>query len=334
MWTVLETSVSEQERRQRERAFALFAAFVREQGWDLEGAGEEQLDMALANFGRPESKRCSANQFKQCIALAQCRRPHWRLPWARAVLRSQEVDVPSQSHLPMPESVMLALFAVAVHWRWDYVAFGVLVSWLAALRPGEACALLSTDLFVDTASCFVVIRRPKTRRKAARVQYVRIWEAAFTRLAEAIADASAGQGGVRLVPYSRETWRSRIAMLLRQLGVPAGRPVGYTPASFRSGRATQMYTFWEAHGLAAGDQTRRLLRHTDLKNTDRYIQEVTSATQRLPADVAARVALCASQANQLTSVWLRRFVHELAHVAPVRVVPVALGDGDSEDSDG
>ena len=93
-----------------------------------------------------------------------------------------------------------------------------------------------------------------------------------------------------------------------------------------------MFAFWEGLGLPAGDLTRRLLRHTDLKSTDRYIQEWTASTLAFGPSTRRNVAVAAAAAGRLFPRWQERFARKLCAARAVEELPVAGVDSDDSDN--
>ena len=78
--------------------------------------------------------------------------------------------------MPMSPQIFRALFSAAVLFRWYPLALILLFGWAGALRPGEMASLRWKDILYDPEeeSAYIFIVNPKTRKRAARKQYVRV----------------------------------------------------------------------------------------------------------------------------------------------------------------
>lgn len=338
---LLASKIEPGEERRRAQAFLGFQEYVAERQLCelLAEAPCEEVDWILAEYGQHlHDEGAPPTRFKLCILRLQDLRKHWRLRWSWAAFDAWAAGQPAQSYPPAPARVAMAVWAVAVLWGWDSTALGVLLTWAGALRPGETMSLTVGDVHVAGDTGFLVIQEPKTRKRSARKQYVRVWEA---ELMEVLAALAAGAGlRARVCPLSLEAFRKRMAAITRQLDLPTGQFVGFTPASLRSGRATQLYEFWERQGMPAAELARRLLRHDVVKTTDRYVQEVVAATLHLPALAERKVATICAALPQLFALWLPRIRarmatqdHDAGPVVPLGVPFRALDAADSDTDD-
>ena len=258
-------------------------------------------------------------------------RRHWRMRWAWAAHDAWTAGQPARSYPPAPVRITMAIFGVAILWGWDRTALAILLTWAAALRPGETCALTVGDLHTGDQSGFVVLQEPKTKHRSARRQYVRLWEPQLLAVLARLVHGAPPEASV--CGQSVSTLRDRMASITRRLELPTGQYVGFTPASFRSGRATQLYEFWEAQGLPAAELARRLLRHDKVQTTDRYVQEVVAATLRLPAKSEERIRAVLAALPQLFDAWLARLGASTPGPARPRGLGLAPLVLDADDSD-
>eukprot|EP00438_Fugacium_kawagutii_P015828 Skav211387 [mRNA] locus=scaffold2406:234258:241327:- [translate_table: standard] len=275
----------------RTRYWQVFERWTAEEGYDLQWllsnfhSNMGEINAMLSAYGRVlYTKGKSYNMFAETInALSDhqpaCRRllqSAWDLAfaWTKAE--------PSQHHVAMPFQVVLAMIATALMWGWTRMAGCIALSFGALLRPGEllnACRLdllLPSDVFQTAAYALLSIREPKSRFTHARHQSARLDAADLVEVAE-IAFAKL-DGGVKLWPYSGQTYRVRFRSILSALRLPTRAEAGLRvldPGSLRSGGAT-----WVMQTLEDADLCRRRGRWASHKMMEVYVQE-TMAVQYL-----------------------------------------------------
>ena len=177
--------------------------------------------------------------------------------------------------------------------RWDLAIF-TLISFDGLLRPGESCNILRNDLRLPSDFTYgnkdvviFTIRVPKTRRRAARVQYVLLRNPRSVRLLEALVKHKPA-GQLLFPPYPQI--RQHIYSYLQRLRLPAGL---YTLGGLRGGGAT--------HGYMNDEDTLRIMRMgrwTAVRTKEHYLQEATRLLSTLdwPTTAHASVKSAATHA--------------------------------------
>lgn len=100
-------------------------------------------------------------------------------PWD--VIRTWDTLEPVQHHPPMPVHVLRALVSCALAWNWSRMAIVMCLAFFGLLRPSESISLRRQDLALPEDHLqgdwlYIRIGQPKTRRRAAQQQHVRLDE--------------------------------------------------------------------------------------------------------------------------------------------------------------
>jgi hypothetical protein len=189
----------------------------------------------------------------------------WRL------LSTWQAIEPPELHPPMPVKVLQAMFLVALSWGWTRMAVLLLTGFYGLLRVCEVLSLTVEDYSLPTehdsgSAVFVRILEPKTRRRGARHQYVRIELEGVTTFLTSFLKSLPSL--MRIWPCSMHIYVTRFRMLLDALKVPSGC---LFPSSLRPGGASYLFVLWE-------ENVQRLLwrgRWSSVKMLEHYIQELT-----------------------------------------------------------
>ena len=271
--------------RLRDKYWAFFSNWMAASGYDLPFmvanhlSCVEEINLVLAKFGR-ELHRAgkSYNQYAEtinafssrCPALRRMLQQAWGLGYAWA--KSE----PSNHHVAMPASVLLAMITTAIYWGWVSVAGMLALGFGGLLRPGELCTsfrrdlLLPSDVGQTVDYALLSIREPKSRFTHARHQSAKIDAADLVQVLElAFRDLHDGQ---RLWAYSPQTLRTRFKSLLEALKLPSTNTVELRCldlGSLRSGGATYIIQTLENAELC-----RRRGRWASMRMMDIYVQEV------------------------------------------------------------
>ena len=232
--------------------------------------GRVQFAQHLYDAGTP------LHYYRQLVAHAQREVPSCR-PWIRQAweyVSRWEMLEPLQHRPPLPEPVLHAMCAVAVLWgwyRWPAVTLG---AFYAICRPGEFVRALreqlltSVDLLEVGNEFFLRIPEPKTRRRGARVQHVRVKAPDFVLLFLRKVFQPLPPS-CPLYPGSPSMYRRRWDAVLKVLLVePKYR---LTPGSLRGGGAVRAFRAGEPLSEV---QWRMRLRHQETLGY--YLQEVTA----------------------------------------------------------
>ena len=220
--------------------------------------------------------------YRQLLAHAQKVCPHARPVMRPAwdfVSRWERLE-PLQHRPPAPEKLVRAMSAVALSWGWKRWAAVTLLCFYSITRIGEA--LLATrkelltreDAMEPEGSLFLLILKPKTRHRGARVQHaqtvgpppvIAFLEQTFQPL----------PFSHKLYGGSPGVYRRRWDAVLRHLGVPPHLKL--TPGSLRGGGAV----YARKCGTTISDLQWRM-RVSHQNTLGHYLQETTAASV-LPA---------------------------------------------------
>ena len=224
----------------------------------------------------------SLGTYRQLLAHSQrlmpVLKPHLRPAWDM-VSRWEEVE-PVCHRTPLPEVVFQAMVGVALLLRWRRWAAATVAAFYAVSRPGELLharrrhAVTPRDLLDDTHPwVYIKIEKPKSRRRGAKIQHVKLNDPFAVRFLE--------KNWANLLPDellylgSPNMFRRRWDKILTILGLP--RSLGLTPASLRPGGAISAFQ----EGTAVNDLLWRM-RLQSLATLEFYLQEM-SAVSILPA---------------------------------------------------
>ena len=190
----------------------------------------------------------------------------------------------------------MAIAVVALAWGWTDFAALLLIGFHAALRPGEMIALtrrtllLPGDLLGPADVGFVIIETPKTRKRSARKQHVklhgRVLLAFLSRQASLLESDQPIWGPLGNASARARRFRSQWDALLHALRVESSDHGGFVPASIRAGGITWMYQ--QTHDLQL---IRWIGRWESEKTVEHYLQEAPAAlaAARLPIPVRQRI---------------------------------------------
>ena len=210
-----------------------------------------------------------------------------QLPAAWDVASSWQDLEPTLHRIPTPRILMQALVGLAFLWGWWDVGVIIYVSFVAMLRPGEACRLtcsdllLPTRLMLDTPTMYVKLKEPKGRWAVARMEHVRVDEEMLIVFLEAWVLGWPARR--RLFQGSYSTFRKLHDALVRFFGISVEEGIGITPGSHRGGGAT--FLFQELEDLG---KTQWRGRWRQLRTLEVYVQEVAAVSLLPELDVLAR----------------------------------------------
>jgi len=197
-----------------------------------------------------------------------------------------------------------AAFVVAlVIGRIDF-ALCLVLGFCCGLRPSEIYNLarydiiLPSDLGNDDGIVFIVIRKPKTAKRGARVQHVLLEEVGVVRFVAWAVGRLESETRIwpRSAYYFVRCWDEVFGSVLR---LTVHGDAALTPASLRAGAATEVYK--QTRDLS---KVRWMLRHQDEGTLEHYIQELPAALARarLCSASAAHVQLFAPHATEALAV--------------------------------
>jgi len=260
--------------------------------------------------------------FKNVLSQLGLLKRQWVLRAGWDAYRCWELEAPSESRVPIPPLIFLAIITLSLHWEWFDFALGLSIIFEAALRPGELLSLQGAasldskrvfslfwddivfpeDSFGSEQSCVLIrIKRPKTRhaaraaaRQVGRVRAVELIE--WLRLERAVLGGDGDSRVIRL-SYRQAVDRFRAVLAALQL-----EQLGLSLSSLRAGRATVEYERTESL-----DRCRALLRHVWVSSTDIYVQELQAALAGMQFD-GSQKELIGSLAANGPRLLLRRIV--------------------------
>ncbi|CAE8616972.1 unnamed protein product [Polarella glacialis] len=229
---------------------------------------------------------------------------HWMkssVGGAWKLLSTWQTLEPPELHPPMPLKVLQAMILLALSWGWARMAILLLTGFYGLLRVCEVLALTVEDFSLPTehdaaSAVFVRILEPKSRRRGARHQYVRI------ELPDVISFLTSClktlPSLMRIWPSSSHIYVTRFKMLLDALKVPRGC---LFPSSLRPGGASYFFVLWE-------ENVQRLLwrgRWSSVKMLEHYIQELTCfhVWSQLPVESRQKIEKLLKHWNIVISQW-------------------------------
>jgi hypothetical protein len=175
--------VGDKEVVKRSKIFDEFVIHARAEGIDEDAlwSGAGFMSQALRLFGQHlYMNGRSRGDYARLVNAIRDRRPEWgpNLRGAWDLDRKWQAEEPTRHRIPLPSGMFEAAFVIALLRGWLPFATALLIGYLGALRPGELlrltrkAILLPQDLASNDSQIFVVIDKPKTRRKAATTQHV------------------------------------------------------------------------------------------------------------------------------------------------------------------
>ncbi|CAE7429857.1 CALS7 [Symbiodinium sp. CCMP2592] len=214
--------------------------------------------------------------YRQLLAYSQRRlpllRPHLKPAWEMAT-RWEELQ-PVLHRTPMPEVVLKAMVGIALALKWSRWASVTMAIFYAINRPGELLkakrrhVLTPTDLLDPNHGwMYFRIKKPKSRRRAARIQHSKLSDPAALRFLTAFFE-TVGRGEL-LYPGSAGVYRRRWDRILSILGISP--QLKLTPASLRAGGAIAAFQ----HGCSVQDLLWRM-RLRSLATLEFYLQEMSA----------------------------------------------------------
>ena len=206
-------------------------------------------------------------------------RKHLQSAWD--TLSTWELEIPLSMHTPIPPTLMWALFSVgallglsskgALARRWFGFSVGCVCMFWGLLRPGELFALTFGDTGIYECGkrgrhLLLSIKRPKNQRQMGKKQVAIVENAVAMRWLQWL--SAAGSSSEHLMKGGRVQFVHCLTTALQYLGISSK---SFSPASFRSGGATELY-------LAGTDMARiRLLgRWKHLNTVDHYVQHASA----------------------------------------------------------
>ena len=214
----------------------------------------------------------SLGSYRQLLAHSQkimpLLRPHLKPAWDM-VSRWEELE-PVVRRTPLLEVILQAMVGIALALRWRCWAAVTLATFYAIARPGELLharrrnVLTPLDLLEPEHSwIYIKIDKPKSRRRGAKVQHIKLCEPAVVTFLERTWQALGPQE--LLYPGSPGVYRRRWDRILQILGAPTA--LGLTPASLRAGGAVTAFR----KGTAVSDLLWRM-RLQSLATLEYYLQ--------------------------------------------------------------
>lgn len=210
------------------------------------------------------------------VAAVQWKHSHLRgnlkLPWTS--VREWQLLEPGLPRIPLPGSVVRAAVSLACVWGWWRTATALLLNWETWARPIEMATVRLSSLvvpedlggFLGAPRGVMAIWKSKTSRAGFLIQHVVIRN---EKLPAALANLKAiSTSSARLLPYSQNVYQSRLAALLKALGVS---PKLFTLGSIRAGGATED---WLQHENVGRTQMRGRWKHP--LAMQHYLQESTA----------------------------------------------------------
>ena len=288
-------------------------AAVRDKHWRAflhhlrNGLGEEGLASVMEVPSLLVSMLCSYAQvmydagtplhyYRQLLAHAQrvcpTAKPLMRPAWDY-VTKWERLE-PLQHRPPVPVKLVRAMAAVGLSWGWTRWAAVTLLCFYSITRIGEVLAatrkelLTREDAMEPEGGLFLLIRKPKTRNRGARVQHAQTVgpEEVLRFLERTFQSLTFSQ---KLYGGSPGVYRRRWDAVLRKLGVPSH--LRLTPGSLRGGGAVYSHK----SGTAIGDLQWRM-RVSHQNTLGHYLQETTAASVLPSLSPEARNNVLAAEA--------------------------------------
>ena len=266
---------------------------------DLADADPREVDQALEAYGQHlYDTGAGAAELAETINAVAKEHRHLRRQLGAAwdSQRAWEDLEPGSSHSPLPAELCMAIAVVALAWKWIDFAALLLIGFHAALRPGEMVALkrrtllLPEDLLGPAEIGFVIIDTPKTKKRSARKQHVKLHGTALLAfLSDQASQLTPDQyfwGPDGSAASRARLFRAQWDALLQALRVESSDTHGFVPASIRAGGITWMYQ--QTHDLQL---IRWIGRWEAEKTVEHYLQEAPAAlaAARLPSSVRQRI---------------------------------------------
>ncbi|CAE7527916.1 unnamed protein product [Symbiodinium microadriaticum] len=284
--------------RVREKIWQVFLAWLRENVSETAVLAlfrcPPLLALILRDYGDVLYKTgFPLRSYRQLLAHSQrifpLLRPHMGVAW-NMVSRWEELQ-PISHRTPIPEALFKALVALSHLLGWERWTAATMAIFFFVSRPGEVLRatrdkLLTPDDALEPLHRWVYLRitAPKSRRRAARIQHVKLDDPTAMEYILSVWERLPNSS--LLYPGSPSAYRRRWDKLLHMLGVPA--TAGITPASLRAGGAIAGFQ----RGLAVSDLMWRMRLRSQV-TLEHYLQEMTgfSVLPNLPAQARDRIRI-------------------------------------------
>ena len=183
---------------------------------------------------------------KHALLAAQTRWRHLKrnIPRAWDAIRAWQAERPWHNRIPLPVSLLRAMFSVAISWAMEtprvahlLIPFAVLLitGFAGLLRVGEIIALRFTDVQFAEGSVVLALRSPKTKQFFGRAQFVLVSSpqvAAWLQWLSVDAPLDA-----KVWPSSASNFRAVFAAVLQRMDLSHTM---LSPASIRPGGTTHL----------------------------------------------------------------------------------------------
>ena len=237
----------------------------------------------------------SLHYYRQLLAHVQKSyasvRPFLRPAW-EAVTKWETLE-PVSHRPPLPLPIIKAMIGLAITYRWHRWASATALAFFGVCRVGEVLNARRSDLFLpsdileESFKILLQIRKPKSRRRGARIQHATVHSDELfcqyiSSVLGALSRSSLVYGG------SLAMYRRRWDLLLERLGI--SKRFRLTPGSLRGGGALYAH----CQGLPISDLLwrMRLVHQTTLTH---YLQETaaSSIVPSLPVEVRENIKAAA-----------------------------------------
>ena len=287
--------------RVRERIWHVFMAWLRENISEQSVLAlfrcPPLLALVLRDYGDVLYKTgFPLASYRQLLAHAQkifpLLRPHMGVAW-NMVSRWEELQ-PISHRTPIPEALFRALVGMSHLLGWERWTAATMAIFFFVSRPGEVLKasrdkLLTPDDALDPFHRWLYLRitSPKSRRRAARIQHVKLDDTTAMEYVLSVWERLPGSSP--LYPGSPSAYRRRWDRLMQMLAVPA--TAGITPASLRAGGAIAGFQ----RGLGVPDLMWRMRLRSQV-TLEHYLQEMAgfSVLPSLPAQARDRIRIGAN----------------------------------------
>ena len=220
----------------------------------------------------------SLGHYRQLLAHVQkvvpLVRPHLKVAWEMAT--RWEALQPVVHRTPLPEALLRAMVGVALALKWRRWAAVTLAAFYMIARPGEMLrakrkhVLTPVDLLDDGhAWLYLRIEKPKSRRKATKVQHIKMNEPGVLGFIQALWQTLPQDE--LLYPGSPGVYRRRWDKVLQIQEIPVALKI--TPASLRAGGAIAAFH----KGSSVNDLLWRM-RLKSLTTLEHYLQEMAAVS--------------------------------------------------------
>ena len=237
----------------------------------------------------------SLHYYRQLLAHVQRTspsvRPFLRPAW-EAVTKWETLE-PVSHRPPLPLPIFKAMIALAIAFPWHRWACATAIAFFGICRVGEALSakrsdvFLPSDLLEEGSRILLQIRKPKTRRRGARIQHATVHSdelfcGFICSVLDSVSRSSPICGG------SPAMYRRRWDFLLERLGI--SKRLRLTPGCLRGGGAI----FAHGQGLPIPDLLWRM-RLTHQTTLAHYLQEVAASSiiPSLPSEVRENIKAAA-----------------------------------------